>query len=238
MGYRTGLSPGDRLTYSLNGGLIRRDFEIVGIVGAQQLGLLPDSVTIPLVSIPPSTQISDWNTIVDASDDAAVKSAVFERMKSVPNTLTIDAAGLNRLVQQLLSEIVRLPLLIAAICLFVGSVVIANSVALATLERRNEIALLKAIGLQREQVLALLALESAVLGLLGGLIGVGGALGTLKLVLNQASFSSSLMTDTITLPYATAALLIVLVIALAVGAAVLSAWQASAERPAHLLRYE
>ncbi len=63
--------------------------------------------------------------------------------------------------------------MVAVLGLIVGGVVIANSVALTTMERRREIAVMKSVGLQRERVLFMILLENGILGLIGGLIGVG-----------------------------------------------------------------
>ena len=49
---------------------------------------------------------------------------------------------------------------------------IANTAALAAMERRREIGVMKAVGVRAGQVLRQMLLESAIVGLVGGLIGV------------------------------------------------------------------
>ena len=73
----------------------------------------------------------------------------------------------------MIEQFTSFPILVAGLALVVGGIVIANSVALSTLERRREIAIMKAVGLQRERVLGMLLLEYGLMGLIGGLIGVG-----------------------------------------------------------------
>jgi len=116
--------------------------------------------------------------------------------------------------------------------LVVGGVVIANSVALTTMERRKEIAVMKSVGLQRERVLFMILLENGILGLIGGLIGVG--IGLVGLVFAVSTFQGPSQA----IPFGTAFVLMLLCIGVALLAAVTTAWGASGEKPLNVLRYE
>ncbi|MFA5797777.1 MAG: ABC transporter permease [Candidatus Woesearchaeota archaeon] len=61
---------------------------------------------------------------------------------------------------------------IAAISLFVGGVGIMNTMYTAVLQRTNEIGVMKAIGARNSHILKLFLIESGMLGLIGGAIGV------------------------------------------------------------------
>ena len=61
---------------------------------------------------------------------------------------------------------------IAAISLVVGGVGIMNTMYTAVLERTKEIGLLKAIGATNQEIMSLFLIESGMLGLFGGIIGV------------------------------------------------------------------
>jgi putative ABC transport system permease protein len=61
---------------------------------------------------------------------------------------------------------------IAAISLLVGSIGIANTMYTSVLERRKEIGIMKAVGARNRDVLSLFVIESGLLGLAGGVIGV------------------------------------------------------------------
>jgi putative ABC transport system permease protein len=136
------------------------------------------------------------------------------------------------LIESLLGTFMAFPTMVAVLGLAVGGVVIANSVALTTMERRHEIAIMKSIGLQRERVLAMLLLENGILGLIGGLIGVGIGLVGLALMIGQTGAPSE------AIPYGSAFLLMGLCIVVAIIAALTSAWGASGEKPLNVLRYE
>ena len=69
-------------------------------------------------------------------------------------------------------------LLISSICLaviFAVVLIAANTMAMSIRERVREIGILKALGFRKNQVLAVLLGESVLLGLLGALVGAGGA---------------------------------------------------------------
>ena len=81
----------------------------------------------------------------------------------------------------------------------------------------------------------MLIIENGLIGLLAGLIGVGvGFLLTVVVVL--ASESPGELRDVIDVE--TMGWLLLMSIAVAVGAAILSAWNAAAEKPMNVLRYE
>lgn len=78
---------------------------------------------------------------------------------------------------------------IAAISLFVGGVGIANTMYTGVLERTKDIGIMKAIGAQNKDILAIFLIESGLLGLVGGVIGavigLGGAM-IISVLANQA----------------------------------------------------
>lgn len=61
---------------------------------------------------------------------------------------------------------------IAAISLLVGGIGITNTMYTAVLERRKEIGVMKAVGAQNRDILAIFLAESSFLGLAGGIVGV------------------------------------------------------------------
>ena len=69
---------------------------------------------------------------------------------------------------------------IASISLLVGGIGIMNTMYTSVLERTKEIGIMKAIGAKNSHVLLLFLLESGLLGLVGGLIGVGIGIGLAK----------------------------------------------------------
>lgn len=155
--------------------------------------------------------------------------------REMAGTFVIETKLLNRLLNEVIDRFVLLPSLVAALALVTGGIVIANSVALSTMERRREIAIMKAIGLQRERVLGMLLFENSLMGFLGGLIGVGAAVIAL-IQLWALLFAGEDLRDAV--PLSDALILMVICIGLSLLAAIVTAWRASGEKPLNVLRYE
>ena len=62
---------------------------------------------------------------------------------------------------------------IAAISLLVGAIGITNTMYTSVLERTREIGIMKAVGAKNKDILLIFLIESGLLGLVGGIIGVG-----------------------------------------------------------------
>jgi putative ABC transport system permease protein len=157
-------------------------------------------------------------------------------LSGVMGVFMLEAKVLNAFVVGILGRITAFPVLVAALSLIVGGVVIANSVALSTIERRKEIAVMKTVGVHRERVLGMLLLENGIMGFIGGLLGVG--LGLIGLSLSLGSLNSAGGGGGAIIPYGTALLLMLLCVIIALVAAVTTAWGASGEKPLNVLRYE
>ena len=71
---------------------------------------------------------------------------------------------------------------LASISLLVGGIGIMNTMFTAVLERTREIGVMKAIGAKNSDIMTIFLIESGVLGLVGGLIGIGIGFGIAKYV--------------------------------------------------------
>lgn len=204
-------------------------FTLVGLSEAPAVMTQPPTPYIPTGSLEGVSPFS-VGVILDINEDNIpdLRSA----LSKIPGVFMIEAKLLNIFVNAILGQLTAMPILVTALSLIVGGVVIANSVALSTIERRKEIAVMKTVGVHRERVLGMLLLENAIMGFIGGLLGVG--LGLIGLV---ASISALPNSSSI-IPYGTAFLLMLLCVGIALVAAVTTAWGASGEKPLNVLRYE
>jgi putative ABC transport system permease protein len=73
-------------------------------------------------------------------------------------------------------------LVFAAISVFVGSFIIYNTFSMLVAQRTRELALLRALGAQRRQVVGSVLGEAAIVGLLGGIVGIVVGLGLATLL--------------------------------------------------------
>jgi len=71
---------------------------------------------------------------------------------------------------------------VAGISLLVGTIGIANTMYTSVMERTKEIGVMKAIGARNSDILMIFVIESGLLGLIGGLIGVGVGIGLAKAI--------------------------------------------------------
>ena len=98
----------------------------------------------------------------------------------------------DQLIQQagVIINIIQTVLLgIAAISLLVGGIGIMNTMYTAVLERTQEIGIMKAIGARNSDILKMFMIESGLLGLIGGSIGILIGMGIAKGIENIATFA-------------------------------------------------
>ncbi|MFA6329295.1 MAG: ABC transporter permease [Candidatus Micrarchaeia archaeon] len=127
---------------------------------------------------------------------------------------------------------------IAAISLLVGAVGIMNTMYTAVLERTKEIGIMKAVGAKNSEIMVLFLIESGLLGLVGGVIGVilGYVMGkAAEVIANQV-----LGTDLLKLYFPPELIIGALAFSFIIGAlsGMVPARQASHLRPVDALRYE
>jgi putative ABC transport system permease protein len=132
----------------------------------------------------------------------------------------------------LLNNLVIMFTAVASLALLAGLIIIANAVALAMLERRRELGILKALGYTSKSVLGEVLLENGMLGFVGAVLAM--LLATLgAVILTKALFHLNLNINP--------ALVLIIVAgtaAVCMLVAGLVAWSATRFRPLEVLRYE
>ncbi len=165
--------------------------------------------------------------------DVAVNQALTE-LSAVIFALAIDVQFVDGLIARLIDQFAAIPTVVGLLSLFAASVIMANTVALSTLERRRQIGILKAIGLHARRVLSVMFIESSLVGLLSALFGIGLSV----LVISLLSAAGGLV---IPLPSDARIVAVALLAAsLLIGwaATLLSARVALKERVMNVLRYD
>lgn len=226
------LGVGDRITFSVNG---ERDnpvtIQIVGIAQETGFTFSGSNTFIPLAAF--DGYDTDQSIIFADVKESQIRP-VRRALLDVPGTIVLETRIINDLINSIINQFTSLPVLVAILALTTGGIVIMNSVALSTLERRREIGIMKAVGLQRERVLGMLLLENGLMGIVGGLIGVGISFIGIVLVLRNLQLED--LNNAV--PYETAFLLMGICILISLGAAIVTVWGASGEKPLNVLRYE
>jgi len=126
---------------------------------------------------------------------------------------------------------------IAAISLVVGGIGIMNSMFTSVLERRREIGIMKAVGAKNRDVLLLFLIESGMIGLIGGLIGIGLGISVAKSVeLIAAQLGFGLLS--VGLDYGVMIFMLLFSFSVGMISGVIPAYQAAKLKVVDALRYE
>lgn len=230
-----GISVGDQITLQFAEDK-EATVEVVGILAEPRQGdnfqVNVGENTAAIVSadvVPEGTVPRPTPFIVDLEDEHL--NAALRRLSEIKGVFALHVSLINQLLTGIFKKLTALPLVVAVLALFAAGVIVANTVSLAVLERRRQIGIMKAVGLQASDVLKVLLLENGIVGLLGGLIGTGfGAV----LILTTGMLAESPGS----FPFGTLLLLILLALAISLAATMLTAWGASREKPLVVLRYE
>ncbi|GHO87348.1 ABC transporter permease [Dictyobacter formicarum] len=165
-------------------------------------------------------------------DPNKLNSAVDLIGQTVPRAFLLNLASLTDFINQLLNDILLTLTTIASLTLLAGIIIIANAVALAMLERRRELGILKSVGYTSRTILGEVMLENGLVGGMGALVAMALA-SLITWLLGKYAFDANFAVDT------------TIVLALVLGSVVLSmfiaicvAWSAVRVRPLEVLRYE
>ena len=171
---------GDTVSILVTSGV--EQFRLVGIArfgrldtwGGAQAALFETATAQALVGEPESF---DWISI--SGNDGVSQATLTERVAEVipPGTEAITGKEFTAENQDAFQKIIGIfntfLLVFALIALFVGSFIIYNTFSIIVAQRTKELALLRALGASRRQVLTSVMLEAFAVGLVASAIGVG-----------------------------------------------------------------
>jgi putative ABC transport system permease protein len=176
--FKKEINLGDKITIN------EKSFKVIGI--AEPIGNPSDdsSILVPLEEFRETTNISQRIDMIMV--EAKEGENITELSQKVEKDLrkergltekTRDFAistpeELLKSIQNILGIITAFLAGIAAISLLVGAIGIANTMYTSVLERTREIGVMKAIGAKNSDIAKIFLIESGLLGLVGGIIGV------------------------------------------------------------------
>ncbi|MDQ2853529.1 MAG: ABC transporter permease [Chloroflexota bacterium] len=166
------------------------------------------------------------------TDQAALATLIKQR---VDNVKTLTGAEFDQQVGSATAIFNAIIIGVAIISLVVGGLSVINTMAMSVAERTREIGIKRAIGGSRRRIVRELVTEAAVIGFIGGMIGL--ALGAIVVVLaNEAGRSSG--TILFDLTPGTALFAVGFSTILGMLAGLIPAWGAARLDPVEALRYE
>lgn len=129
---------------------------------------------------PQQTTTQVWAS-VDSRDTGSAQ-AIVEKVQGLGTDLQVGGAiGYIVLLTQILDILLTIATALLGAAVLIALIGVGNTLGLSVLERTRESALLRALGLQRSQLRATLAIEAVLLALVGALVGIiaGVAFGSL-----------------------------------------------------------
>jgi ABC-type antimicrobial peptide transport system permease subunit len=228
------LKPGDTITFASIDGKLQKTVTIVGVytgaVSVDHIGLVmaPSSLVSELSPAKMGTTTVTYMKI----DDTKVNAALDTIGRLAPNATVQNAADIMNAFAQQLNSLLDILVAIASLSMIAGVIIIANSVALAMLERRRELGILKSVGYTSSTVLREVLIENGIIGTIGAFIALLLAAGGVAL-LGQQLFNLTLSIS----PWIVVALIGGSTL-LAMATAAFIAWGAVRVRPLEVLRYE
>ena len=207
--------------------------QVIGIINPAS-SLSPfgnNSALVPPAVVPTSTANSNLYSYQVPDEDL---NRALAELSSVVVVFSIDVGFIDGLLSRLINQFAAIPTIVGLLSLLAASVIMANTVALSTLERRRQIGILKAIGLKPGRVLRVMFIESSLVSLLSAVIGVGLSALIIVLLSTAGGIAIPLPTD------ARITALALLAAAVFIGwmATFLSARVAIKERVMNVLRYD
>ncbi|MFH0906308.1 MAG: ABC transporter permease [archaeon] len=203
------------------------DFKVIGIL--KSMGNSDDDSTVvitkeayDIITNGDSKVVNQISVIVnDGADIDYVAKKIERKLETVheENTLLVMSAKqvLNQ-IKKVLDIMKTILIAIACISLVVASIGIVNSVYTSVLERTKEIGVLKSIGAKISDITFIFVLESTVLSIIGGIIGVGlGILIAQSVVWYAHSTGFTMLQIHITISIVILALIISIVVGLIAG---------------------
>ncbi|HTW13880.1 MAG TPA: FtsX-like permease family protein [Nocardioides sp.] len=175
----------------------------------------------------PGVSVDELRDRVDAAVPAGVEVVTGEQVASDGTAAVEDALGIFTTVL----------LVFAGVAVLVGSFVIWNTFNVLVAQRRRQVALLRAVGATRRQVLAGVLIEASAIGALAGALGIAGGVG-LAVGIRQLLTLIGVEIPTTTPAVETRTVLAGLGVGLGVTvvAALLPAWSAARVAPMEALR--
>lgn len=164
-------------------------YEVVGV--SETIGSVLGNSQDNFILIPLATFRKEWHTpqqsltlfvqtrsaeMLDSSEDEMrmlLRARRHLPWKADDNFGIIGSASITSLWKELTSNLFNLALGLTSVFLVVGAVVIMNIMLASVTERTREIGLRRSLGARKQHILMQFLTESALLAMVGGLLGVG-----------------------------------------------------------------
>lgn len=134
-------------------------------------GIMIDTATLD----PHMAEVTSMQVMVKTADGASesARSSLEEALGDNPAILIQDKKDLSESIAQLFTMMLNMLYGLLAMAVIVAVLGVVNTLAMSVFERSQEIGMLRAIGLDRRGTKRMVRLESLVISLFGGVLGIG-----------------------------------------------------------------
>jgi putative ABC transport system permease protein len=115
--------------------------------------------------------------VEDGVDVAVVEDRIADAIADRPDATVMDKAEFEGAMSSVINQMVGLVTVMLLLAVVIALLGIVNTLALAVFERTRELGLLRAVGMTRGQVRAMVRWESVVISTIGALLGAGLGIG-------------------------------------------------------------
>ncbi|MFQ3318490.1 MAG: putative ABC transport system permease protein [Natronomonas sp.] len=172
----------------------------------------------------------------DSSEDArAVADGVRDHLNAREERVSVfELSTILDRIEEFFDLLNQFLIGLGAISLIVAGVAIFNVMLMSTTERRGEIGLLRAVGVQKRDILRTLVVEATLLGIIGGIIGVILSIGAALVLWYVSPIALDVVLDPSNAVYLLVAFAFGVAVSLASG--IYPAWKAANLEPVEALR--
>jgi len=161
---------------------------LISIKVARELFNEPEKLDLIILNVQPGFDVGD------VAEKIKKELRKAEDLEEGEDIVEVQTSGDLRGTFNTVFVIVQIVVIgIAAIALLVGGIGIANTMYTSVLERTREIGIMKAVGARNSDIMFIFLIESGLLGLVGGIIGVAVGLGISKSVQVLAAATGTTM---------------------------------------------
>ncbi|MEM7163841.1 MAG: FtsX-like permease family protein [Planctomycetota bacterium] len=166
-----GAGLGSVLEFDIDG--VRKSFEVTSL---RAIDWQSFAISFFLVAEPGSLAAAPQVRMIGIRlDDAAEQELQRVVAADFPNVTVIRVRGILERVQSIMTTLAAGVRLLGSFTIAVGIFILGGAIAATQLRRAAEVALLKALGVSRGQIVTILGFEFALVGLVAGCVGAGGA---------------------------------------------------------------